>query len=130
MNKVVLVTGGMGGIGTAICRDQAKRGTHVIASYHHGGEQQNAEAWQKNQDYPVSIYHVDVCDFDSCTKMVQQIENDFGQIDVLVNNSGITSDVQLCKMDVQCWQSVVRTNLDSVFNVTRNVITGMIERKY
>jgi acetoacetyl-CoA reductase len=129
-NKIALVTGGMGGIGTAVCRFLSQCGAHVISTYHRGGNHDAAGAWQKEQDYPTVTYYVDVSDFSSCATMVTKAEKEFGRIDILINNAGITHDTQLCKMDAQHWHSVLRTNLDSVFNVTRHVINGMIERKY
>lgn len=132
-NKTVLVTGGMGGIGTAICRHFAQKGLQVVASYNRNGDHAAAKAWQKKQKaegYLIDIYFVDVKDFESCREMVKSIEIKFGSIDVLVNNAGITRDRPLYKMDLQEWQDVMKTNLDSIFNVTRNVINGMVERKY
>lgn len=132
-NKIALVTGGMGGIGTAICQRLSQEGAIVIASYNRGGDHEAAKRWcqeQMQMGYAVKLHYVDVCDFDSCEIMVNQIVNEFGGIDILVNNAGITRDVQLSKMDYSQWQSVLRTNLDSIFNVTRHVINGMIRRSY
>jgi len=130
-NKVALVTGGMGGIGTAICQYLAKEGAQVIASYNR--DEDEAQSWvetQKNQGYDITMCYVDVSNFASCEKMVNDIQAHFGCIDILVNNAGITRDIQLYKMDLEHWQTVMRTNLDSIFNVTRNVINGMIARNY
>lgn len=132
-SKTALVTGGMGGIGTAICQHLIDHGANVIASYNRGGDHEAARAWREEQltnGYDVAIRYVDVSDFHSCEKMVQEIENEFSGIDILVNNAGITRDVQLYKMDQKQWQAVLRTNLDSIFNVTRHVINGMIARGY
>lgn len=129
--KVAIVTGGIGGIGTAICQNFSSQGTSVVATYHSNHEE--AKAWQREQQqrgHEIMIYHVDVADYDSCCKLVQHIEKDFEQIDILVNNAGITRDVQLYKMDLEQWQSVLKTNLDSVFNMTRQVLNGMIQRNY
>ncbi len=132
-NKVALVTGGMGGIGTAICQHLIKNGARVIASYNRGGDHQAAQLWQQQQKqlgFDIFINYVDVTDFNSCEKMVTDTEKEFGDIDILINNAGITRDVQLYKMNVNEWREVMQTNLDSMFNVTRNVINGMIARKY
>lgn len=132
-NKIALVTGGMGGIGTAICQHLIDQGAHVIASYNKGGDHESARLWHEEQiknGYDIAIRYVDVSDFQSCEKMVNELEVEFHGIDILVNNAGITRDVQLYKMDQKQWQSVLRTNLDSIFNVTRHVITGMIVRGY
>jgi acetoacetyl-CoA reductase len=131
--RVALVTGGLGGIGTAICRHFHQNGAQVIASYNRGGDHDSALAWheeQKQSGYDFEIHFVDVTDFESCQQLISTIENKFGRIDILVNNAGITRDVQLHKMDPEQWHVVMQTNLDSIFNVTRNVINGMIARKY
>ncbi len=131
--KIALVTGGMGGIGTAICRQLAQQGAVVIATYNRGGDHLAAKAWQeeqRQQGYEISIHYVDVSDFNSCQTMVQVIHSQFNCIDILVNNAGITRDVQLYKMNLEQWQAVLQTNLDSLFNVTRHVISHMIERRY
>ncbi|MDR3477257.1 MAG: acetoacetyl-CoA reductase [Gammaproteobacteria bacterium] len=132
-NRVALVTGGMGGIGSAICRHLATHGAKVIASYNKSGNHEAAKEWQAQQlaeGYDTHIYYVDVTDFQSCANLIKQIEEKFGAIDILVNNAGITCDTQLYKMDIDQWQSVLRTNLDSIFNVTRNVINKMIKHRY
>jgi acetoacetyl-CoA reductase len=132
-NKTALITGGMGGIGTAICQHLVKQGANVIASYHRGGDHQAATLWQKTQldeGYTIAIRYMDVANFQSCEKMVKEVDNEFKGIDILVNNAGITRDVQFYKMNQEQWQTVLRTNLDSIFNVTRHVINGMIARGY
>ena len=133
-NKIALVTGGMGGIGTAICQDLCASGCKVIATYNRNGDHEEAaQTWQKQQrdlGNDIVIKYVDVTNFDSCAHMVKEVENSHGAIDILVNNAGITRDVPFYKMDLEHWNTVLKTNLDSIFNVTRNVINGMIERKY
>jgi acetoacetyl-CoA reductase len=132
-NKFALVTGGMGGIGTAICEHLAKNQCHVIASYNQQGNHDAAVLWQqeqKKQGHEIDIHFVDVTDFYSCETMVKNIEEKYGRIDILINNAGTTRDIQLHKMDLEQWQTVLKTNLDSTFNVTRHVINGMIERMY
>ncbi len=131
--QIALVTGGMGGIGTAICQCLADQGVCVIATYNRNGDHAAATQWQLEQKtlgYDIDVVYVDVTDFQSCAKMVDSIEHKYRKIDILVNNAGITKDVQLYKMDLEQWHSVLRTNLDSIFNVTRNVIPGMIQRAY
>jgi acetoacetyl-CoA reductase len=134
MNKrIALVTGGTGGIGTAICRYLHAEGVKVIAGYSHGGDNTHAIAWQKEQakaDYEFEIVYGDVSNFESCAAMVDEAQNKVGPIDILVNNAGITRDATLKKMLVNEWDSVLRINLDSVFNVTRQVINGMLERNF
>ncbi len=130
-NKIALVTGGMGGIGTAICRHLADEGAQVVVGYRR--EHSLAESWvkkQREQGYRFLVSYVDVADFESCLNLVNDIELRFGGIDILVNNAGITKDAQLYKMELDAWQSVLQTNLDGVFNMTRQVVNGMIERGY
>jgi len=132
-DKIAVVTGGMGGIGTSICQKLQKDNFKVIATYHRGGNHQSASEWQNKQSelgFDFDVQYVDVKDFESCKEMVQQIEKNHGQIQVLVNNAGITRDCALHKMNPSQWNEVLRTNLDSVFNVTRNVIDSMIKNKY
>jgi acetoacetyl-CoA reductase len=131
--KVALVTGGMGGIGTAICQQLHEEGARVIASYNRNGDHVSAKAWQLEQykmGFDIGIKYVDVANFESCATMVGEIENEFQAIDILINNAGIIRDVQLSKMDLAQWEIVLKTNLDGIFNVTRNVINGMISRFY
>lgn len=131
--KTALVTGGMGGIGTAICQHLINQGARVIASYNRGGDHEAAKAWREEQlkdGYDIAIRYVDVTDFQSCEKMINEIETEFHSIDILVNNAGITRDVQLYKMNLEQWQAVLRTNLDSIFNMTRHVINGMVTRRF
>lgn len=130
-DQVALVTGGMGGIGTAICRHLADRGVKVITTYNRSD--QSASEWLKEQreaNYEFSVGRVDIANYDSCEQLINQLSTEFGHIDILINNAGITRDVQFYKMNPEQWQSVLRTNLDSIFNITRPVICGMIERKY
>lgn len=132
-NKIALVTGGMGGIGTAICQRLVKDKVSVIASYNKQGNHDVAEQWKTNQikqGYPIEIQFVDVTNYQSCEQMIKKIESDVGGIDILVNNAGITCDVLLHKMDLEQWNVVLKTNLDSIFNVTRHVINYMIERRF
>lgn len=129
---VAIVTGGTGGIGTDICKRLATDGNTVIAT-HIAAEKDKALLWKQqleSEGYKVDIHECDVADFESCRQFATQVENRYGQIDVLVNAAGITRDAMLRKMDPQNWHAVIDTNLDSVFNITRNFINGMIRNKY
>ncbi|MFM8454818.1 MAG: acetoacetyl-CoA reductase [Gammaproteobacteria bacterium] len=131
--RIALVTGGTGGIGTEICKHLAKQGAKVIAGYNKGGSDVQAKAWQKEQaeaGFEFGIAYADVSNFESCAVLVEEIEKNYGPIDIVVNNAGITQDSVLKKMDAFQWESVMRINLDSIFNVTRQVINGMIERQF
>ncbi|MGH8657811.1 MAG: acetoacetyl-CoA reductase [Gammaproteobacteria bacterium] len=128
--RVALVTGGSGGIGAAICLQLAASGAKVATNYR---DEQKAQKWlaeTKAKGYDFTIYRVDVSDFEACQRMAENIEKDLGPIDILVNNAGITKDVTLRKMSKEQWDTVLRINLDSVFNVTRHVIQGMMDRGY
>jgi acetoacetyl-CoA reductase len=129
VQRIAVVTGGMGGLGEAICIKLAKSGFRVVATYS-PGNRKSAEwlAEMKKQGYEFHAVAVDVADFDSCQNAVAQIQKTVGPVDVLVNNAGITRDMTFKKMDRAAWDAVIRTNLDSVFNMTKPVIEGMAER--
>jgi acetoacetyl-CoA reductase len=131
--RTALVTGGTGGIGTAICQHLTKAGMRVVAGYSHGGDSSYALTWQKEQaslGFEIGIVYGDVSNFESCTAMVEEVTSKQGAVDVLVNNAGITKDITFKKMTVADWQAVMRIDLDSVFNTTRQVINGMIDRNF
>jgi acetoacetyl-CoA reductase len=127
--RVAVVTGGMGGLGEAICIKLAQMGYKVIATYSPG----NAKSadWQKDmkaRGFEMHAVPVDVADYDSCQKAAGRIQSEVGPIDVLVNNAGITRDMTFKKMGKTDWDAVLRTNLDSVFNMTKPVCDGMVDR--
>src|SRR5437016_6398556 len=129
--KIVLVTGGVGGIGTAICKRLAKDGHFVVANYAIPGTE---ERWNRDMaavglnGSASALAFGDVTQFDAMGDMVRKIEREHGPIDILVNCAGITRDATFKKMTLEQWRAVLSTNLDSVFNVTRHVIDGMVER--
>ncbi len=130
--RVALVTGGIGGIGTEICKQLYAAGHKVIATYI-APEQERAIAWEVEHEaagYDIDIILCDVTDFDSCKHMSKELEKRYGHIDILVNCAGITRDATLRKMEADKWHAVLDTNLDSVFNITRNFINGMVDRGY
>lgn len=129
--RVALVTGGVGGIGTAICKRLAKDGFFVVANYAIPGTEERWTTAMKAAGLNGSTSDLafgDVTDFDAMGKMVRDIEAKHGGIDVLVNCAGITRDTTFRKMTPEQWRAVLSTNLDSVFNVTRHVLDGMCER--
>lgn len=129
--RVAVVTGGMGGLGEAVCRRLAKSGCRVIATY--SPQNDHATAWleeQKAQGYDIGACKVDVTQFESCQEGVMQIIGDAGKIDILVNNAGITRDATLRKMSPEDWRAVIDTNLNSVFNMTKQVLHGMVEAQW
>lgn len=126
-NKVVLITGGSGDIGSALCRQLAKVYSHVIALDLLTKEK--GLLWAEGMDeqnYPnVHFKHMDVTDFDNCKEVVDSIICDYGRVDALINNAGITRDAVFSKMTKQQWDEVLRVNLDGMFNVTRHVVESM-----
>lgn len=126
MARVALVTGGTRGIGEAISIGLKEAGYQVAATY--GGNDEAANAFKEKTGIPV--YKWDVSNFEACEAGVARVEADLGPVDVLVNNAGITRDTMFHRMAPEQWQAVIRTNLDSVFNMTRPVIEGMRERGF
>jgi acetoacetyl-CoA reductase len=129
--RIALVTGGMGGIGQAICRELFKNGLHVIAAYNRTAHAALSwQALQKNEGYFFDIIAVDVKDFNSCETMANKINSEIGTVEILVNNAGITRDTSCLKMNKDNWDDVINTNLNSVFYVTRTLINGMKQRHF
>ena len=126
MPRVALVTGGTRGIGAAIAKTLKAAGYKVAANY--GGNDEAAQKFKAETGIPV--YKWDVSSFEACAAGVKQVEADLGPVDVLVNNAGITRDAQLHRMKPEQWTAVINTNLNSLFNMCRQVIEGMRERKF
>jgi acetoacetyl-CoA reductase len=127
-DKVAFVTGGTGGIGAAICLKLADSGARIATNYRN---EEKARTWQEEVraiGYNIMIYQADVSDYDACADVVKKIEADLGPIDILVNNAGVTMDATFRKMSKDQWDTVIRINLDSLFNVTRQVVDGMATR--
>jgi acetoacetyl-CoA reductase len=127
--RIAFVSGGMGGIGTAVCRRLARNGVKVVAGCLPGYE--NKAAWleqMRAEGLPVHAAEGNVDDYESCAEMFYQISSVIGPVDILVNNAGITRDGVFKRMSPRDWYAVINTNLNSVFNVTRQVIEGMTER--
>lgn len=128
--RTALVTGGIGGIGSAICIELAAKDFRVVAGYY-PAEKDLAEQWQQKQRDEGRDFEIasgDVASFESSQAMVKDIENRVGPVDVLINCAGITRDKTFRKMEPDHWKAVISTNLDSLFNVTRQVVDGMVER--
>ena len=131
MLRVALVTGGMGGLGEAICIKLAALGYKVVTTY--SPTNTKAHEWLRTMNdmgYGFKAYPCDVGDFDSCKTCVEQVSKDIGPVEVLVNNAGITRDMTFKKMGKADWDAVIHTNLDSVFNMTKQVMDGMVERNW
>ncbi|MCB5363928.1 acetoacetyl-CoA reductase [Pusillimonas sp. CC-YST705] len=129
-SKVAYVTGGMGGIGTAICRRLAKEGFTVVAGC---GPSRNYQQWLDEQAAEGFSFHAsvgNVSDWRSTLEAFEKVKADIGPISVLVNNAGITRDGLFRKMSLEDWSAVMDTNLNSLFNVTKQVIEGMVEQQW
>lgn len=126
MSRVAVVTGGTRGIGQAISKAMKSKGYRVAATY--AGNDTAAQQFQVETGIPV--FKWDVGDYEACETGVGLVEHQLGPIDVLVNNAGITRDAMLHRMTKENWDAVIRTNLDSVFNMTRLVIEGMRKRGF
>jgi acetoacetyl-CoA reductase len=127
--RVAVITGGMGGLGDSISAKMHAAGFKVVVT--HSSSNTKAGEWiaeHKAAGREFRAYPVDVADFDSCKECVARIDKDVGAVDILVNNAGITRDTTFKKMTKGDWDAVIRTNLDSVFNMTKQVMDGMVER--
>ena len=128
--KVAYVTGGMGGIGTSICQRLHKDGFKVVAGC---GPTRDAQKWIDEQaalGYTFYASAGNVGDWDSTVEAFNKVKAEHGVISVLVNNAGITRDGQFRKMDFKAWDEVIKTNLYSMFNVTKQVVDGMAEQGF
>jgi acetoacetyl-CoA reductase len=127
--RVALVTGGMGGLGEAICIKLAQLGDTVVTTY--SPENKRVEPWLRDareRGYDFQAFPCDVCDWESCVACIKNVSAKIGPVDVLVNNAGVTRDMTFRKMDRINWEAVMHTNLDSCFNMTKQVCDGMVER--
>jgi acetoacetyl-CoA reductase len=119
----------MGGLGEAICIKMAALGYQVVTTYSPGNTK--ASEWlsaMEQQGYRFRAYPCDVADYESASACIAKVTEEIGMVDVLVNNAGITRDMTFKKMDKTNWDAVMKTNLDSVFNMTKPVCDGMTER--
>ncbi len=128
--RVALVTGAMGGLGTAMCQEMAKAGHKVVAAYH--PQFDNKDEWLKEMAAAgysdIVCVGGDVSNWDDCVRMVAEAEAACGQVDILINNAGITRDRMFAKMEKDGWDAVIATNLTSLFNMTKQVSAKMAER--
>jgi acetoacetyl-CoA reductase len=128
--NIVLVTGSTGGLGTAICKKLYDSECRVVANHRNIKKAKEWQEQMKAEGYEIEIFEGDVSDFDSVKNMITNIETNVGPIDVLVNNAGITKDCRFSKMTKEDWENVLSTNLTGVFNCTRHVINGMMDRQF
>jgi acetoacetyl-CoA reductase len=128
-NRIAVVTGGMGGLGEAISTRLLDAGYSVVVT--RSLNNTRADEWLANmeaQGRSFRAYPVDVTDYDSCRHCATKIQAEVGPVDILVNNAGITRDMTLKKLDKVNWDAVMRTNLDSVFNMTQPLCENMVAR--
>lgn len=129
--RIAFVTGGMGGLGEAISRRLYDAGMAVAVSHSVGS--QRVPTWldaERAAGRRFESYEMDVADFDSCHRAAERLLNELAQVDVLINNAGITCDRTFVKMTKHDWDAVLRTDLDALFNVTKPFVPGMIERGF
>ncbi|MGY2492791.1 acetoacetyl-CoA reductase [Cupriavidus sp. CP313] len=127
--RLAVVTGGMGGLGEAISIKLHDAGCTVVVTHSRGNT--GVASWfdrMEKEGCKFRAYPVDVADYESCQHCVEKIHAEVGPIDILINNAGITRDASFKKLDKVNWDAVIRTNLDSVFNMTKPVCDGMVER--
>ncbi len=127
--RVAVVSGGMGGLGEAICLKLAALGYEVVTTY--SPSNTHAEKWlrdMREKGYAFHAFPCDVSDFDSCLACIKDVTDAVGAVDVLVNNAGVARDMTFRKMDKVNWKAVIHTNLDSCFNMTKQVCDGMVDR--
>ena len=130
-DRIALVTGGVRGIGGAISKKLLEEGVFVIAVATNEGRNQKWIDARKEEGFEkVDAYACNVADFDECQKMLDDIKQKYGRVDVLINNAGVTRDSAFKKMTKEDWDTVIKINLDSVFNVTRPVFDLMLENGY
>ncbi|HET7363672.1 MAG TPA: acetoacetyl-CoA reductase [Burkholderiales bacterium] len=127
--RIAVVTGGMGGLGETISTKMADAGYRVVVTY--SPSNTKYRSWleeMKGRGYSFAAFPVDVVSYDDCSRACSRIQGEVGQIDILVNNAGITRDMTFKKMTKADWDAVMRTNLDSCFNMTKQVMDGMVDR--
>jgi acetoacetyl-CoA reductase len=127
--RLALITGGMGGLGETICTKMADAGYRVAVTY--SPSNKTVSQWtaeMKSRGYDFRVYACNVADFESSKACVEGVTKDLGHVDILVNNAGITRDMTFRKMTKGDWDAVLHTNLDSVFNMAKQVCDGMVDR--
>ena len=127
--RIAVITGGTGGLGVTISTKLHDRGYLVVVTHSANNTKIDETISElKSRGYNFRAFGVDVADFDSCRRCVEQIQKEVGPFDILINNAGITRDMTFRKMGKVDWDAVMDTNLDSVFNMTKPVCEGMVER--
>ncbi|MGF6852213.1 acetoacetyl-CoA reductase [Paraburkholderia sp. CI3] len=128
---MALVTGGMGGLGTAVSR--ALRDAGMTVAVTHSTHNDHVSTWlqhERDTGRDFHAYEADIADFDSCARCAQRVLTELGAVDVLINNAGITHDTSFAKMSKEHWDAVLRTDLDGLFNMSKPLLPGMLERRH
>ena len=129
-SKVAIITGGSRGIGKSICETFAQNGCHIAFTYNNSKDSAEALAKELNcSGIKAKAYKSDASNFDDATKLVEDVLDDFGKIDILVNNAGIKKDNLLMRMEKSDFDSVINTNLSSVFNLTKASIKTFLKQR-
>ncbi len=129
--RIALVTGGMGGIGTAISRRMHDDGFTVVVGCSVGSSRKDAWlAQQAAEGYTFQVIECDVADWESTSKAFEKLQSEIGSIDILVNNAGITRDGTFRRMTPENWNAVINTNLNSLFNTSKQVVEGMLSKNW
>jgi acetoacetyl-CoA reductase len=128
--RIAVVTGGIGGLGTAICATLARAGRTVVAVDLPGRADAEARFHAACDGLDVHSIGCNVTDFDACGQLIEEVGQRFGAVDILVNAAGITRDQTLRKMSREQWDTVLTVDLDSVFNTCRHVVEGMTQRGF
>ena len=127
--RVALITGGMGGLGETVSTKMSDAGYKVAVTY--SPSNKTSGQWladMKSRGYDFRAFPCDVVDYDSCAACVAAVVESLGHVDILVNNAGITKDMTFKRMTKADWDAVIHTNLDSAFNMSKQVHDGMMDR--
>jgi 3-oxoacyl-(acyl-carrier-protein) reductase len=133
MSKVAVVTGGIGGLGTAMCKALIEQGRRAVAVDYNGLKPEVVEKWQadrKAEGLDIPVYLADVTNFDSCAEVCKKIEAEVGPVEILVNNAGITRDNLAIRLKDDEWDSVLDTDLKAVFRLSKAVMRGMMKARH
>ncbi len=127
--KVALITGGTRGIGKGIVETFAAQGAKIAFTFAGSVDKAKALEEEISKTTQIKAYQSDASDYDAAQKLVEEVLTDFGKIDILINNAGITKDNLLLRMSKEDWDAVIKVNLDSVFNLTKAVIKPMMKAR-
>ena len=128
-NKTALITGGSRGIGEAIVRKYMSEGASVAFTYHSSSARSDALVTELSNQGKIKAYQSDASDYTAAEQLIKDVLAEFGQIDILINNAGITRDNLMLRMSEAQWDEVINTNLKSVFNLTKHVLRPMLKNR-